>query len=306
MTSSDPRPLFIFCLPRSGSTYLQTMVASHSAVSSANESWFLIPLLYSLRREGVYAEYGHRIIVDGIEDLCRFLPGGQADYRDEIRQLALRLYRRLSDPAARYYLDKTPRYHMVVDDIIELFGGDASFVFLWRNPLAVASSMLDMGNGPRWFPEHHKVDLYTGLARLTAAYARHRDHVLSVRYEDLVAEPCIELGRIVDYADLEWEETMLRAPDERCLIKWHAQLDTPVRRGWARRYLRWIGAERLRVMGYDIDELIAELHQLPLRGQLMSDAWHTFRSGAASASEPTLWREKLARWRAWETVHLHK
>ncbi len=282
------------------------MVASHSAVSSANESWFLIPLLYSLRREGVYAEYAHRIVVDGIEDLCRFLPGGQADYRDEIRQLALRLYRRLSDPGATYYLDKTPRYHLVVDDIVDLFGDDARFVFLWRNPLAVASSMLDMGDGPRWFPEHHKVDLYTGLARLTATYAGRRDRVLAVRYEDLVAEPGVELKRIVDYVGLEWEEAMLRPSDERCLVKWRAHLGTPVRRHWARRYLRWVGPERLGLMGYDIDELLSELDRLPLRRQVMSDAWHTFRAGAVSAGEPTLWREKVARWRAWETVHLHK
>ncbi len=126
--------------------------------------------------------------------IVRFLPGGQDVYRDEIRRFALRLYRRLSAPGSAYYLDKTPRYHMVVEDIVTLFD-DARFVFLWRNPLAVASSMLDMGDGPRWFPEHHKVDLYTGLTRLTGSYARHRDRVLSVRYEDLVTDPEAELGR---------------------------------------------------------------------------------------------------------------
>jgi hypothetical protein len=40
-------------------------------------------------------------------------------------------------------------------------------------------------------------------------------------------------------------------------------LNNPVRKAWFRRYLRWIGRERLAVMGCVLDVLIAELDALP-------------------------------------------
>jgi hypothetical protein len=39
-----------------------------------------------------------------------------------------------------------------------------------------------------------------------------------------------------------------------------------VRRAWARRYLRWIGEERLAVMGYRLDVLLAELDAIEPNG----------------------------------------
>ena len=40
-------------------------------------------------------------------------------------------------------------------------------------------------------------------------------------------------------------------------------MNNPVRKAWCHRYLRWIGQERLAVMGRVLDVLIAELDALP-------------------------------------------
>ncbi len=46
--------------------------------------------------------------------------------------------------------------------------------------------------------------------------------------------------------------------------KWRTTLVNPVRKEWCRRYLRFLGPERLRVMGYDHDLLQRELDAQPL------------------------------------------
>jgi hypothetical protein len=47
------------------------------------------------------------------------------------------------------------------------------------------------------------------------------------------------------------------------LEKWKATIANPLRKRRGMRYLRWIGAERLSVMGYDATRLIEELDALP-------------------------------------------
>ena len=74
-----PTPIFIFSLPRAGSTLLQRMLAAHDAIASAPEPTFLLPLLYTLKDRDVYAAYSHELVVWAIEDFAA-TPNGRADY----------------------------------------------------------------------------------------------------------------------------------------------------------------------------------------------------------------------------------
>ena len=66
-------------------------------------------------------------MVQAVEDFCREL--GIDDYFEEMRTFALRLYAKATNGAARYFLDKTPRYHLVVDEVIRLFPEGSSFSY---------------------------------------------------------------------------------------------------------------------------------------------------------------------------------
>jgi hypothetical protein len=82
-----------------------------------------------MRSETIYSVYGHRVAYKPIEDFCSGLPGGQADYLEELKELALRLYARRSKSNARYYfLDKTPRYHMIAFQFMQMFPDSAENV----------------------------------------------------------------------------------------------------------------------------------------------------------------------------------
>ncbi len=272
--TEPPRPVFLFSLPRSGSTLLQRLLAAHPQIATASEPWVLLPFLYTMRRPGVYAEYGHRSMVRAVEDFSGQLHGGREEYLLELRNFAMALYAGAMEGEQRYFLDKTPRYHLVVDEIMELFP-DGRFIFLWRQPLAVAASVIDSFGRGHWNLEKYSVDLVDGLENLVAAARRADSRCICVRFEDVVAQPDEEVARILDFLGLpafpDPAELGSSRPPGRMgdrtgteqysavstepLDKWRSTLGTAYRKRWARGYLTRIGASRLEVMGYDYDQL---------------------------------------------------
>ncbi len=240
--------------------------------------------------------------------------------------MALRLYEKASEPGARYFLDKTPRYSLVLDELFETFP-DARAIFLWRNPLAVVASIAETWFQGRWAPYQHHVDLYAGLGGLVAARQRYAGRTVEVRYEDLVTQPTAALQSILAYLDLGWDEAVVSdlrtarldgpvgdqvgvhrysAVSRESIDCWKTTLAAPVRKAWCRRYLDWVGDERLAVMGYDREVLRKELDALPNGSRrLLPDLWSSGRSAVCLAVEPAVVRSKLRGLRAPRAVHLH-
>lgn len=322
-----PRPLFLFSLPRSGSTLVQRVLASHEDVATVSEPWILLPYFYTLRRGGVYAEYNHASAASAVEDFYGALPGGRQDYVEELRELALRLYRKATPNGERYFLDKTPRYHLICDEVVGAFP-DGKHVFLWRNPLAVISSIIETWGDGRWNLYRHKVDLFDGMEELVAAYRRHGGVAHAVRYEDLLTNPAPTWEGIFRYLDLSFDASLLESfggtrlngrkgdptgtkkyggISREPLDRWRLVLANPLRKAWCRRYLRWLGRERLAVMGYDLDDLLRELASLPNSYRhVASDAWRGSYGLGYDLLEPKIFRQKLGMIPAWRRVHPHK
>ncbi|MEO8425324.1 MAG: sulfotransferase [Actinomycetota bacterium] len=273
------RPLFLLSLPRSGSTLVQRVLAAHPDIATAAEPWVLLPHTYATRATGVYAEYGHALAARAINEFVAALPGGEETYRDELRAFTLRLYEHAAGGAGVYFLDKTPRYHFIADELFDLFP-DGKFVFLWRNPLSVVASTVETWGRGKWKIGRWRIDLFDGLANLVASHERHAGTSLSMRYEDLVSDPHTYWPVLFDHLEIPFDPAILtsfpavRVPGRfgdptgvdaydalttRSVDKWRATLANPFRKRWSRNYLGWIGAERLAMMGYDLDELMAEL-----------------------------------------------
>lgn len=308
-------PVFIFSLPRSGSTLLQRILATHPRVATASEPWILLPFLYARRPSGIYAEYGHRKATRAFEDFAAGLPGGEAEYLKAVEQLALRLYRERAGPKARYFVDKTPRYHVVSPEVVRAFG-TGRFIFLWRNPLAIVASMIEMWGHGRWNVYEFELDLYDGLEGLIEGQRLAGERAISVRYSDLVAQSSEARARVFAYLDLHIDEAQLdtqqnvqldgRMGDQvganayqelslEPMSKWKQTLGSPLRKFWCRRYLRWIGRERLQAMGYDLDELLRELREAPSSWRTVpSDAWRMLFGYAVRLLEPWIVLDKIA------------
>jgi len=281
MEKDNPKikPIFIFSLPRSGSTLLQRILTTHSKISSVAEPWFLLQELYVFKDEGIYSEYWHDHMNVAMTDLFNELPNGRDDYLKEIRQLTLELYKKLSNEEARYFLDKTPRYHLIINDIINLFP-EAKFIVLWRNPLSVISSLIESWQKGKWKIYQFHIDIYYGLNNIIQSYLKNKDRILAVNYEDLINNKESTIKIIVKYLNLKYEKEMIegfnntifkgRMGDSigtqnyqnvtnKTLNKWMATYNNVYRKYWAIKYLENIGELNLQLMGYNQKELITNI-----------------------------------------------
>ena len=281
--NSTAQPAFLFSLPRSGSTLLQRILAKHTKIDTSAEPWLLLPLFSMLRTDGIYTNYDQNAVVEAVKDFYSEMPGGQSDLLSEMGEFATKLYRKRTQEEASYFLDKTPRYHLIANEILQSFP-DAKCVFLWRNPLAIIASMLDTWHRGHWYLYFFKIDLYTGLLNLIETSQQYKDRVFIIKYEELLSAPESVCKELCMYLELPFQQEMIddfqsvelkgemgdptgiknySSLSNKPLEKWKGSLRNPVRKAWCKAYLNWLGKERLDIMGYSYDTLLKELGSTP-------------------------------------------
>lgn len=278
------KPIFIFSLPRTGSTLLQRIIGADDLISFSGEPWILLPFFYSMKKNGVFAEYNHKVMTKGTQSFTDYLPRGKQDYYAELKTFAERLYRCASDSNAKYFIDKTPRYHFIVDEILKTFD-DAKFIFLWRNPLAVQASCIETWCSGKWNIQYFDQDQYGGLERLIKAYDANRERSWAINYEELISDPELILKPLFEeYLQINFNPEILNkfikhkskrglgdrtgvkmysSVNKAPLDKWKITMAGVLRKRWCYQYLDWIGDKRLNIMGYKKENLIKEVSDLP-------------------------------------------
>lgn len=256
------KPIFILSLPRSGSTLLQRLLLGSGKCSTLGEPSLLLRLLgedESMDRRSLYWE---SLVTIAKRDMREKWPAFDQVYAEGVRYLMSRIYTGLAD-GKEYFIDKTPRYTLIANEIIKVFP-DAKFIVLWRHPLAIAASMT-VGKG-RWYPEEHSIDLYEGVRTLEMFSQSYSDQICEVMYEDLVARPAQELRRIGTYLELPKLESVLTnklaasaggSLGDKTGVKkyntvsqessqcWHKHYNNWFRRRWARCYIAYHEDSRL-------------------------------------------------------------
>jgi hypothetical protein len=242
-----------------------------------------------------------------------------------VRKLALDLYQKAAPTSATYFVDKSGFYHLIVDELVRTFP-DGRFIFLFRNPLSVLASSIEMFDSGRWEVARYHNALFQSFADLVPAWERHESRSIKVRYEDLIGGGDWQWRAVIDYLELPWEADILgtfsqvnlrgRMGDHEGvraystlstlpLHKWRQTIRNPLRRAWCARYLDWLGCERLATMGYDIASLRRDLAQTgTTSAQVADDAYRSIRSFAVevakahlptSASRASTWHAVLRR-----------
>ena len=322
------RPIFLLSMPRSGSTLVQRILASHAAIATKSEPWLMLPPLLALHPDMPFVSPWQRVITLGLQDLATALPNGVEDYLAAANAFGSELYGRATGDGERYFLDKTPAYHWIADDLFRTFC-DASFIYLWRNPLSVVASHVETFCQGHWGVAKHAGDLFDGLNNLVCSYERNADRAITARFEDLATGSTPAWEKVFNYLDLEFDPQLLerfdavelngrlgdvtgraayRRLDPEPLDKWKKTITTPLRKAWCRRYIRWIGEERLAVMGYDLATLEADLDSVqtsmaeaPADARAMASSMAreavrtgTFRATGRGRMAPSSWRRLLA------------
>jgi tetratricopeptide (TPR) repeat protein len=195
----DKAPIFIVGMPRSGTTLLEQILASHPAVHGAGE----LPDL-------------NQVIMDAPVRAGRrfpdFVPDLQPeDFRRMGEAYAERVWRLA--PAAQYITDKMPANFFYIG-MIRLMLPNAKIIHAMRDPMDSCFS-----NYARLFNDtmEFAYDLGT-LGRYYVRYIKLMQHwhavltagsILDLRYEDLVADPEGQTRRLLDYLGLPWDDNCL-------------------------------------------------------------------------------------------------
>ncbi len=188
-------PIFIVGLPRSGSTLVEQILASHSAVEGTSE----LPDVQS-----VMGEFSEWLVNDSLADR-RKLSGEMFKSLGDAYISATRRHRKTGKP---FFTDKMPG-NFLRAGLIHLTLSNAKIIDIRRQPLACCFSNFKQSFASG---QTFTYDLET-LGHYYALYVdlmAHFDSVLPGRvhrvfHEDLVADPNKEIGRLLEYCALPFE-----------------------------------------------------------------------------------------------------
>lgn len=166
----------------------------------------MLPLVYMTKADGSVAEYSHQLAYKGIEDFITEIPGGRASFEKSLGKFCTELYRLQCAPNDRYYLDKTPRYYLIINELSRIFP-TARFIFLTRSPIQIIASIIStFSMGTLRHMHFYQVDLRKGFHRIVEGIDALGHRAIRVRYEDLIDRSESELERIYSFLGLPWEQ----------------------------------------------------------------------------------------------------
>jgi len=238
-----PDPIFIVGLPRSGSTLIEQILASHPAVEGTME----LPDILGIARD-----LGGRTAPGVPSRYPEVLTGLDAGALQELGERYLRQTRVQRHSEAPYFIDKMPN-NLAHVGLIHLILPRARIIDARRHPLACCFSA---------FKQHFargqgfSYDL-TDVGRYYRDYVElmaHMDRVLPGRvhrviYEQMVADTEGEVRRLLDYCGLPFDDACLRFYENSRAVRTASsqQVRQPIYRDavdqW-RHYDHWLGPLR--------------------------------------------------------------
>jgi hypothetical protein len=269
--------VFIISQPRAGSTLLQRVLGTHYDMAISSEPWLMLHPVYGLRDKGIKTDYSADWAVKGVSEFLENYTDGPEVYEDGIRAFAQSIYANaMSKAGKQWFIDKTPRYLLILDDLLRLFP-QAKFIFLLRNPLSVLASIVNTQISHDLYTlERFREELLDGPGNMLKAIDQLGDQAIVIRYEDFVVKPeehtqsiCAAIGieyqpGMVDYSGSEPVKGFMQdrtgvqqhdRPSESRIESWRQLLTDPQQIHFAQSYLRALGRDTVEQLGYNYDEL---------------------------------------------------
>lgn len=196
-------PIFILGRPRSGSTLVEQILSSHSAIEGTAELPYIGNLAKRLARR-----QGHGVVLDtdALASLAALGPAEIEALGEEYLERA-RLHRRTGHS---FFIDKKPD-NFLFTGMIHLILPNAKIIDARRNPAASCLSTFKLYSVKGRLRITELGQSYRNYVELMA----HLDRVLPgkihrVIYEDMVADPDTQIRKLLDYLGLPFEEGCLR------------------------------------------------------------------------------------------------
>ena len=264
--------VFLLSLPRSGSTLLQKILGSNESVYTRSEPWIMLYPAYSLKKSGMIAEYNIKLANRAADDFMEGLPE-KGLYIKSLNKAYRSLYESyLRKHDKTHFLDKTPRYSLIIDELSQIFP-DAKQIVLIRDPLSVLNSLIPRKSDWRDLREN-RVDMINALDNLVDTVCNPTKLQCIVKYEDFIVDPAGECKRICAHIGVSYVDEMLSAYldktekwgfgdqkiydsptiDQSRVAPWKRHLDNPQYWRVFHDYLELIGAEKYGQLGYEYEK----------------------------------------------------
>jgi hypothetical protein len=180
-----------------------------------------------------------------------------------------------------FFLDKTPRYYLIFEDLLETFSA-SKFLLLLRNPLAVLNSIIKTWVVNDWERlNDYVIDLYCAVDIFSDIIINRKSQILILHYEDLIKNPSSQLKGIFNYLNLEFEKEIIDKTftnkrnwsfgdqnfySQKKILKnndkvWYKSLEDPQIWRFLYDYLISLGEKKYTILGYNYDRDLEILRQ---------------------------------------------
>ena len=211
---------FIVGPPRSGTTLVQSILASHSAISTLPETHFfedLVPVLGSkaFQDNSQVTEQTLQLAQKAIQKSGFSLAlKPEQSYHMTVRELFERMLDQYTDLDATLLVEKTPGHIRFLREIQALVPS-AKIIAVIRHPV---ESIASMKNQRPISVNDHRLNYLTSFRFLSAHWRSHawplletnsQSNCFTLRYEQLIAHPSKLVRLLCTYLDIEYEPQML-------------------------------------------------------------------------------------------------
>lgn len=220
-SSLDFETVFVVGCPRSGTTWVQLLLAEHPNVVTAPETQIFAYYLTHFRHQWEREHENGEGQEQGRAGLSQLLSGSEFD--ELCRSTAEWVLEKIAsrDPDADVVVEKSPKHAMQVRWIRRLFP-DAHILHVVRDPRDTVSSIMAASRswGKGWAPRH-PVDAARMWRRNVEGArrgGRRSDQYREVRYEDLKRDAVEQLERIYDAFGLDADRELCEKAVEACRL----------------------------------------------------------------------------------------
>lgn len=280
----DSNLIFLISQPRSGSTLLQKILNQHNEISTVGEPWLLLPGLFNdfsgviQNKSRIFGAYTSKNAINHFE---KEYIDSKKIHVNSLRAFYLEKYSGiLSQTKTSYFLDKTPRYYYILDEIREIFP-NAKVIILLRNPLAVLSSIAETWVKKKYFRlSFFKDDLILAPKIFSKLQEAKPNNTFFIHYEDLVSNPEKSLLELMKFLNLEYNPDIVhydnsnrwalgdpeniykqKSLNGKNLDKWRENLNNKKFYSLARNYLKTLGKDTLKNLHYKQEDFLVEFNR---------------------------------------------
>lgn len=258
--------VFLVGAPRSGTTILQSLLASHPEITSFPETKFfhylwsdrLKPRLPDRLREFFHREI-HR------PDLCDKWVSETSLTSDRIKWFVGILDKLAVEGGNSIWLEKTPEHVYFVRDILDYLP-DARFIHIVRNPLDVIASMRKATSDPStnaiWGGEwslRFCIERWKSSVATTNFFPSNLQ-CLVVRYEDLLEDKVKTLSQCCYFIGIAYDPEMLQNYRAQAIAlslghPWHKEIDRDIEPAIGAKYKKFFTENEIRYILKETAEL---------------------------------------------------